>query len=319
MDIIYYHKSCPDGWTAAYIAKKRYPEAQLRPLDHGLTEQQVHETLKELEGKDVIMLDYSFRLRKDNDWASMVAKSFRILDHHKSAQANLAGADYAVFDMERSGAGLAWDYLFGKDSVIKLEIHRDGLPTGEFIESEAEPRPWFVDYIEDRDLWTWKLPNGREVCAYLDSVPWTVEAFDNLKLTSFATMLEFGRGAVSHLDGYVERTVTHARDGNLLGHKVKIVNAAYSGCSEIGNVLAKQPGVDFSISWFERADDIIQFSLRGTGKVDVSEIAKRYGGGGHFNAAGFQLPYVKGRILVDLTLNRPVEEYRIDGMGHATI
>lgn len=311
MDLIYYHKSCPDGWCSAYIAKKRYPEAQLRPLDHGLTDTQINDIVAESTGKDVLMLDYSLRTRENNDRLAAAAKSFLILDHHKSAQATLEGVSYAIFDMKRSGAGITWDYLFGKDSGAFATVFD---PVAEGLS-----RPWFVDYIEDRDLWTWKLPHGREVCAFLDSVPWTIEGFDNLKNIDLSKVLEFGRGAVSHLDGYVERTVTHARDGNLLGHKVKIVNAPYSGASEIGNALAKQEGVDFSISWFERADDIIQFSLRGTGKVDLSVIAQRFGGGGHPNASGFQFPYVKGRTLIDLILNRPVEEYRIDGMGNVTI
>lgn len=298
MDLIYYHNNCPDGWCSAYIAKKRYPEAQLRPLDHGLTDDQINALIAEATGKEVIMIDYSLRTRENNDRLAASAKSFLILDHHKTAKAALEGAPYAVFDIARSGAGIAWDFFFGP---IKLEIHKDGQPTGEFIEG-GESRPWFVNYIEDRDLWTWKLPNGREICAYLDSVPWTVEAFDNLSNIDLASILAFGRGAVSHLNGYVERTASQARDGHFYGHKVKVLNAPYSGCSEIGNLLAKQ--ADFSVTWFERADDIIQFSLRSEGDFDVSEIAKSFSGGGHKNAAGFQLPYLKGRTLIDSVLNR---------------
>ena len=67
-------------------------------------------------GKDVIMLDYSLRTRELNDRLNRGAKSLRILDHHRTAEVVLAGAGYATFDMSRSGAGLAWDYLFGKDS-----------------------------------------------------------------------------------------------------------------------------------------------------------------------------------------------------------
>lgn len=290
MDLIYYHNNCPDGWCSAYIAKKRYPEAALRPLDHGLTDEQINALIAEATGKDVIMIDYSLRTRENNDRLAAAAKSFLILDHHKTAQAVLEGATYAVFDMNRSGAGIAWDYLFGE---CKNAPYAPGF---------YEKRPWFVNYIEDRDLWRWALPNGREICAYLDSVPWTVQAFDDLHDVILGKVLEFGRGAVSHLDGYVARTITQARDGYLLGYKVKIVNASYSGCSEIGNVLAKQ--AQFSVSWFERADDVIQFSLRSEGEFDVSSIAKQYGGGGHRNAAGFQLPYQKGRILIDLILGR---------------
>lgn len=299
MDLIYYHNNCPDGWCAAYIAKKRYPEAEFRPLDHGLTDEQINALIAEATGKEAIMIDYSLRARENNDRLAAAAKSFRILDHHKTAKAALEGASYAVFDMARSGAGLAWDYLFGKDSPCPPEIAA-GCINPELW--EGFDRPWFVNYVEDRDLWTWKLPNGREICAYLDSVPWTVEAFNSLKTVDLDAVLEFGRGAVSHLNGYVERTASHARDGHLYGHKVKILNAPYSGCSEIGNLLAKQ--ADFSITWFERADDVIQFSLRSEGNFDVSEIAKSFNGGGHKNAAGFQLPYQKGRTLIDSVLNR---------------
>ena len=296
MDLIYFHKNCPDGWCSAYIAKKRYPEAELKPLDHGLTDEQINALIVEATGKNVIMIDYSLRTRENNDRLAAAAKLFLILDHHKTAKAALDGASYAVFDMTRSGAGIAWDYLFGKDSTIS------DCAGGQMKPFVYKVRPWFVNYIEDRDLWTWKLPNGREICAYLDSVPWTVEAFDNLGTLDLAGVLEFGRGAVSHLNGYVERTAAHARDGHLYGHKVKILNAPYSGCSEIGNLLAKQ--ADFSVTWFERADDIIQFSLRSEGDFDVSEIAKSFNGGGHKNAAGFQLPYQKGRTLIDSVLNR---------------
>ena len=59
-----------------------------------------------------------------------------------------------------------------------------------------------------------------------------------------------------------------------------------------------------ALLWFERGDGITQFSLRGDGSVDVSAIAKSFGGGGHHNAAGFQLSLEEGRNLVDSILRR---------------
>jgi uncharacterized protein len=116
MDLIIYHNNCPDGWCAAYICKKRYPEAELLPLNHGLNEAQLDKLFVKCDNKDVIMVDYSLRTRDLNDKLAVLASSFRILDHHKTAQAALEGASYATFDMKRSGAGLAWDYLFGIDN-----------------------------------------------------------------------------------------------------------------------------------------------------------------------------------------------------------
>lgn len=300
MDLIYYHNNCPDGWCAAYIAKTKYPEAELRPLNHYLTDEQINALINEVTGKDAMMIDYSLRTRENNDRMAAAAKSYRLLDHHKSAQASLEGASYAVFDMKRSGAGLAWDYLFGKDSPCPSEIAHGCVNPEAW---EGFPRPWFVNHIEDRDLWTWKLPNSHELCAYLDSVPWTVESFDKLKTVNLASVLEFGRGAVSHLNEYVKRTLEDARDGYILGHKAKILNAPYSGCSELGMHLANQAG-GVGMTWFERKDNVISFSLRGDGSVDVSTIALQFGGGSHKNAAGFQLPYEKGRQLLDLAFSR---------------
>jgi nanoRNase/pAp phosphatase (c-di-AMP/oligoRNAs hydrolase) len=58
------------------------------------------------------------------------------------------------------------------------------------------------------------------------------------------------------------------------------------------------------LTWFERADGMIQFSLRSQGDIDVSEIAKKYLGGGHQHAAGFRLPVGEGRELIDMILGR---------------
>lgn len=162
MDIIYSHGHCPDGFVAAMIAKRRYPEAEVIFLDHGADHT---ENLKKAEKRDVLMLDFSLRTRETNDELAASTRSFQILDHHKSAREVLEGAPYAIFDMNRSGAGLAWDYLFGKDSDNPIK---------------QIPRPWYVDFTEDRDLWNWKLPNSKEVCAYLGTLPFEFEAWDKL-------------------------------------------------------------------------------------------------------------------------------------------
>ena len=50
MNIIFYHGHCPDGFCAAFIASKRYPEAKLVPLDHG-----AEFDFSQVEGKDVLI------------------------------------------------------------------------------------------------------------------------------------------------------------------------------------------------------------------------------------------------------------------------
>jgi oligoribonuclease NrnB/cAMP/cGMP phosphodiesterase (DHH superfamily) len=287
MDTILYHGKCPDGWTAAYIASCKYPEAQLVPLDHGTDFEPVIDDLKD---KHVLMLDFSFKTREQNIRAADIAASFLCLDHHKTAQDKIGDLPRTntvrfVFDMNSSGAGLAWDYLFGTESVYKLD------------------RPWWVNYTEARDLWRWdSLPNAKEICAYLSTVPFTKEAYKSLNTVYSIDAYGLGKGALAHIEHYVREAIQQTKYGELDGHKVGVTNVIYLNCSEVGMAVAKM--ADYSLTWFERHDGNIQFSLRSVGNFDVSEIAKKYGGGGHKNAAGFELKIPEGRRLIDVILGR---------------
>ena len=68
--------------------------------------------------------------------------------------------------------------------------------------------------------------------------------------------------------------------------------------SEIGSRLA--PDCDFAMIWYwDHEDKHTKVSLRAFhDAVDVSEIAKQFGGGGHKKASGFQLP--KNKHVEDL-------------------
>lgn len=286
MDLIVYHKSCPDGFCAAFIAHKRYPEAQLLARDHGL-----EPPYEEVTGKDVLVVDFSWRTREQNLELARRARSFRILDHHKTAKAVLEGLEFATFDMERSGAGLAWDYLFGVDSPSS-----DG---------EMMTRPWYVSYVEDRDLWRHLLPQSKEVNAYLMTLPFEESAWSQLDVITPEYAASNGRGALAQVEHYVREGRLQAQKGVLNSvYNVKIVNALYMNISELAGALAQEPGIDIGIGYFERGDGVMQFSLRSRTDVDVSAIASSLGGGGHKNAAGFQLPLGKGRALVDKILGR---------------
>jgi nanoRNase/pAp phosphatase (c-di-AMP/oligoRNAs hydrolase) len=285
MDIIIYHGDCPDGWCAAYLLSKAYPDAKLIPATHG---EPINVPL--LKGLDVIMVDFSL---KRGQMISMnnYAKSLVVLDHHKTAEKELEGLDFCQFDMNRSGAAMAWDWL-----------HR-GMPSDEKgVAAAPPPRPWYVDYVQDRDLWTWKLPRSRDVSAFLMSLPMTKEVWDTLDGLGYHTAANEGQAINSYINHYVEKVVDERREGMLVSEfdkwSVGVVNAAYPAISEVCNVLC-QKGYDIGLGWFQRGDGLVQFSLRSIGDMDVSKIAKAYGGGGHRNAAGFQLEFNKAMELVN--------------------
>jgi uncharacterized protein len=297
MDLILTHQNCPDGWAAAYVCKLKYPEAEIMPLNHGLLPAALDELMIYATGKDVIMVDYSLRTRELNDQLNSVAKSFRILDHHKTAQAVLEGATYATFDMKRSGAGLAWDYLFGKDSPELADV----------TDSVKSYRPYWVNYAEDQDLWNWALPHSQEINAYLMVQSRDIETWNKITKMSKYDVAEKGKGVRAYIEYYTRSVVAEAQEGLLMhcnaAFRTAVLNIPYAGVSEAGNALCKA-GYPVALLWFERGDGMTTFSLRGDGSVDVSAIAKSFNGGGHHNAAGFQLSLYDGRLLVDKVLGR---------------
>jgi oligoribonuclease NrnB/cAMP/cGMP phosphodiesterase (DHH superfamily) len=267
--LVIFHKNCPDGFTAAWVANKFLRDAELRPMDY--TDEPP--TDDEVRGRDVYVVDFSFK-RAVCERLFRAAAIFQVLDHHKTAESELRGLPYALFDMERSGAGLAWDYF------------------------SREPRPWLVDYVEDRDLWRFRLMNSKEVNAGIACTPMTLEDWECLNRDA-ATAAEKGRGALAFETMIAKKAAETARIVRFEGRDVPFVNVQYTLASVTAGLLAET--APFAVAWFQKADGTFQYSLRsrGEGGVAVSEIAKKYGGGGHRNAAGFTLddliPYpVKG-------------------------
>jgi uncharacterized protein len=283
MDLIIYHANCTDGWCAAYVAQKKYPGVKLIGAQYSTAL-----PLDAVAGQDVLVVDFSWKAREDNIRLSQAAKSFRILDHHKSCEAILEGLDFATVDLSRSGAGLAWDYLFGTR------------------------RPWYVDYVEDHDLWKHRLAFSRQVSAYLHLIPNTVEAWDDLSETELHTAARLGKGALMQIESNARRLVTEANPGRGWGHSLGVVNAPTWQASEVGEIISKT--YDVAVIWWERKDGIVTFSLRSNdkGNVDVSKIATLMGGGGHKHAAGFEVPdlseaYLLLRSILELPSGEPYE------------
>lgn len=179
---------------------------------------------------------------------------------------------------------------------------------------------WVLDHKEDKFrgiLCVWCncaagfLRDNTEQCQKL--IEYLEKDRDRKDVVTLSKAAELGKGVLAHINHYVREAVKQAQIGKLRvpwqeggatlrEHKVAVLNVPYLNCSEVGNELAKT--ADFGMTWFERGDGITQFSLRSIGDFDVCEIAKKYSGGGHKNAAGFQMSYERARLLIDVILGR---------------
>ena len=71
-------------------------------------------------------------------------------------------------------------------------------------------------------------------------------------------------------------------------YNVCVVNCWADITSETGNYLSQMEQIDFAVLWrYHHPSGEFYVSLRSTGDINVSVIAKSFGGGGHPNAAGF--------------------------------
>lgn len=267
MTLCIYHGNCADGFTAAWVVRRALGDNVEFHAGHYGQEP------PDVTGRDVLMVDFSYK-RPVLESICDRAQSVTILDHHKTAQEDLDGFDRAkvVFDMDRSGAQIAWDYFFADDPDV---------------------RPRIVDYVGDRDLWRFDLPNSRDVAAWLfsheyDFDTWTKCAND--LMARWSEVVEAGKAIErKHHKDIAELLKVTRREMVIGGHRVPVANLPYTMSSDAAGQMAQN--APFAACYFDRPDARV-FSLRsrGEGAEDVSAIAAAYGGGGHRNAAGFQMP-----------------------------
>lgn len=270
-NLVIYHAGCFDGFAAAYVMQRYFRERGVSDVEYLAAK--YGDDPPAVKDADLYVVDFSY---PRSVLLQLLETNYVIvLDHHKTAQANCEGLACCVFDMERSGAGLTWDQFFPR-----------------------QPRPPFVDYIEDRDLWRFRLPYSREISAYIASFPREFETWDahiagigevsygsHAEATQGTAILRFERQKVEEMCG-------EAQWHEIAGHRVPVVNCPYNFGSLCGEWLNQHyPEAPFSAYYFDRGDGEQQWGLRSTG-FDVSAVAKQFGGGGHQRAAGF----VKGKV-----------------------
>lgn len=309
---ILYHADCLDGFGSAYAAWRRFGDsARYLPIHHG---DKLH--FDDLAGHEVYILDFSFPEGELRALAKCT-HSLTQIDHHVSAsqawghslKSNPDGSSSyhdeqdhlaILFDMNKSGSRLAWEHFHPLTSMPLALLH-----------------------IEDQDLWRFALAGTRAFCRSVRLLPFdflswdaVVRAADSTASPGYQELLQRG-GAI---EDFLQQEVSRLAQGRSLikailrGNPIDALQArrhdqpivsdgtnswlAITGlavntsalfASDLGHRLAEQSGT-FGLVWQLSGNRDVNVSLRSTGEFDVSQIAARYGGGGHRNAAGFRIP-----------------------------
>lgn len=240
---------------------------------------------------EILIVDFSYSREILEDLHSKV-KSLLVIDHHKTAQTALAGLEYAVFDLKEAGATLTWKYFHGD-----------------------KPIPDLIKFVGDRDLWKFEYPESRwlEHGIHATGSGKSLAFWDRLFADSnlFAETLSNGKQIHQYITGVVDAFVKAKKYSvRQFPELFKLNNAptvaVYNTASLISEtaeaVYTAETAVDFVMSYFILPDTgKVVFSLRAAQAktVDLGQLAKCFGGGGHPKAAGFSLPYDEAEVFVN--------------------
>jgi oligoribonuclease NrnB/cAMP/cGMP phosphodiesterase (DHH superfamily) len=269
-NLVIYHAQCPDGFTAAWVARS---VLESEPCGVAFHEGVYGQDPPSVTGRNVYLLDFTYP--PDHMHAiSKAANTLVVLDHHQTALANCAAFPNdsnttVLLDMNRSGARIAWDYWY----------------TG-------QPAPDIVRFVEDRDLWRFRYEDDtRDYHAALTSRPYTFEAWDEVYAMPLDTILTEGAAVNRYRDQLIAQACDTAAWQEVCGVLMPVANCPYAYASDVAGELAKRNTETGVAAYFydHLAAGTRNWGLRSTPDgIDVATLAEKWGGGGHRHAAGFK-------------------------------
>lgn len=279
MAICIYHGNCADGFGAAWVVRKALGDIEFFAGNY-------HEPPPDVTGKDVVMVDFSYKRPVLLEMAEK-ANSILIIDHHSTAIRDLVNLPWKIttkFNIGCSGAILTWKWFFPGQEPPPLLLH-----------------------IEDRDLWRFALQRTREIQAAVFSYPYDFKIWDKLMATSPEVLAAEGAAIErKHFKDIKELLGVTTREMCIGGYCVPVANLPYTMSSDAAHELAK--GRPFAGCYYDTPNGR-NFSLRSTDEgVDVSVIAEQYGGGGHRNASGFRVSFAEAQEFEIKPQNRDLHK-----------
>jgi nanoRNase/pAp phosphatase (c-di-AMP/oligoRNAs hydrolase) len=290
---IIFHGGCLDGFSGFFVAK-----LSGRLSKDVIIHEDVPSTNKippDIDGKDVIIIDVAYK--KDVlEEIFKYAKTVVFIDHHVSIKEdveelhkkyNTSNNITIVYDVLKSGATLAWSYLFGRQTA-----------------------PLFLKYIEDQDTGTWKYPKTKpfifalRVYYRLNTGKKSLNKWQQLlDKENVAELVKKGKYMKKYNDHIVSKNIPKHTLERFPSKKVYDMKpdifdrpgqykvAVYCGhncpsVTELGvGALERMPDIDFCIMWVYNLDSRRYVLSVRSREVDVAEICKIFGGGGHKLAA----------------------------------
>lgn len=275
IDFIIYHKSCPDGW-ASFMICYRYLKAlgndahnrlKTYPMSHK------YKILPDVTGANLLIADFSIKREYYLELYSK-AKTIILLDHHESSVDAIMDLPNTVIDQQYSGAILTWKFFHG----------------------DVNPNDVYLD-IQDRDLWKWEREWNKQIsltcrCRLtFEETEENIEAWSNyIDNPDIRENFKEAGKKMEELQMYLIREkAKYAKQYIFFGYTTLMCEATEFQ-SEIGDFILKTRKCDIVMIWsMDDYNNVYSIKLRSKvgSEVNVEQIAKKFGGGGHIDAAAF--------------------------------
>ncbi|ANO35399.1 hypothetical protein A6E01_19490 (plasmid) [Vibrio breoganii] len=274
---VLHHSIDVDGTFSGLLAKNYFEQAGCKVTTVGINYgYDFDEIMSKVEdGTDIIVMT-DFTMERE-DCLTLIGREYdiRIYDHHETSYKHIIdlyndGLITGCLDLSRCGTKITWDELFGQ--------------------SNAE-QPWYIDVINDHDLWTHELPNTKEIVLAAESYPMTIEGAEEAISLSKESLIEKGRTLTSYQEQLLAAADNTAYEVIIDGVKCICAHSLLALRSvQAARLHALYPDHDVVILMTQRVDGFTT-SVRGHKDkgVNILPMLERAGGGGHKYAGGAKI------------------------------
>lgn len=298
--VVYHGDSCIDGFTSAWLAtvaigQAGHKEPKLYPLTYEDGQEQAlqQHIVDQFVAKhyyDVIyILDISLSLQCLETLTKTTKAKIIMLDHHKTA------FDRYVPDVARTKKERANISLHNGRVDIALNNGMSGAGMTHMYFFPDTETPLLVQHVQDRDIWTFEIKHTKAVNLYLKQEEQTIENWTNINAkmchtAMYEEIVQKGERLLADHEAKVLDIAHMSKWITINSATGLMVRCEYEYASDVGHELCKESGT-FGLTYFTTVEGLqkgmLQVSLRSEGDYDVETMARRLGGGGHKNAAGF--------------------------------
>ncbi len=307
--ICFYHSADLDGHCSGAVIKWKYPDCEMRGWNYG-----DEFPWTDVEGCDVIMVDICLQpFFEHMPRLNEITKSLVWIDHHKSEideysswlkDGTMAKTIDGLRDIKKAACELCWEYFYPIGEYAYKYPDVDGSGNHAFQNGEI---PTAIKLLGRYDVWDLEaddriMPFQWGMRLEKDTLPENIEFWERfLWGNDFEVREVVGKGKLilkfrdsensKYCSGFSFET-------KFEGLKFICLNRGMTNSQMFDSVFDEtKHDAMLTFSWKKGKWTVSMYTTK---DLDLSKIAKKYGGGGHQKACGFQCDtnFIEQNILM---------------------